>query len=36
MNDRNNDFDLSRLLHPAGAFGHPSEVLDDPELTLDG
>jgi hypothetical protein len=27
-------FDLDALLHPAGAFGHPSEVVNDPDLTL--
>lgn len=26
--------DLDQLLHPAQAFGHPSEVVDDPDLTL--
>lgn len=37
MNDRNERkelFDLDSLLHPAQAFGHPSEVLNDPDLTL--
>ena len=35
MNDRpNDDFDLNQLLHPAEAFGHPSEVVNDPDLTL--
>jgi hypothetical protein len=35
MNDSTNDrFDLDELLHPANAFGHPSEVLNDPDLTL--
>ena len=35
MNDRTcDDFELSRLLHPAQAFGHPSEVVSDPDLTL--
>jgi len=35
MNDRSRDkFDLDELLHPAQAFGHPSEVVDDPDLTL--
>jgi hypothetical protein len=28
-------FDLNDLLHPADAFEHPSEVLGDPDLTLD-
>src|SRR5262245_30160013 len=28
-------FDLdSLLLHPSGAFGHPYQVVDDPDLTL--
>jgi hypothetical protein len=27
-------FDLNDLLHPAQAFDHPSEVADDPDLTL--
>jgi hypothetical protein len=27
-------FDLDQLLHPAQAFGHPSEVVNDPDLTL--
>lgn len=27
-------FDLDRLLHPARAFGHPSQVVADPDLTL--
>ena len=35
MNDRTcDDYDLSQLLHPAQAFEHPSEVVDDPDLTL--
>jgi hypothetical protein len=35
MNDRLSDkFDLDELLHPAQAFGHPSEVVNDPDLTL--
>jgi hypothetical protein len=35
MNDRSRDqFDLDGLLHPAHAFGHPSEVVNDPDLTL--
>lgn len=35
MNDRQRtDFDLDQLLHPAQAFGHPSEVGNDPDLTL--
>jgi len=32
-NSRTN-FDLDELLHPARAFRHPSEVLHDPDLTL--
>jgi hypothetical protein len=28
------DFDLDELLHPAQAFSHPSEVVNDPDLTL--
>lgn len=31
---RDDVFDLNELLHPADAFGHPSEVLRDPDLTL--
>ena len=27
--------DLDALLHPSKAFGHPSEVISDPNLTLD-
>jgi hypothetical protein len=34
MNDRHDNFDLDELLHPAQAFGHPSEVVNDPDLTL--
>ena len=35
MNDRTcDDYDLSQLLHPAQAFGHPSEVVNDPDLSL--
>ena len=35
MNDRTDDnFSLDELLHPANAFGHPSEVVNDPDLTL--
>jgi len=32
----NNDdsFDLNDLLHPAQAFSHPSDVANDPDLTL--
>jgi hypothetical protein len=28
------DLDLDELLHPAQAFSHPSEVVGDPDLTL--
>src|SRR5215216_5264610 len=28
------NFELDELLHPAQAFGHPSEVVHDPDLTL--
>jgi hypothetical protein len=35
MTDRTDDtFSLDQLLHPANAFGHPREVVDDPDLTL--
>ena len=35
MNDRTDkNVSLDELLHPANAFGHPSEVVDDPDLTL--
>jgi hypothetical protein len=35
MYDRTrDDVDLDILLHPARAFGHPSEVLNDPDLNL--
>jgi hypothetical protein len=37
MNDRMDDVTLDtldELLHPANAFGHPSEVVNDPDLTL--
>ena len=36
MSDRNHriSFDLDELLHPANAFDHPSEVVNDPDLTL--
>ena len=27
-------FDLQALLHPAGAFSHPFDVVGDPDLTL--
>jgi hypothetical protein len=36
MNDRScENFDLDEFLHPAQAFNHPSEVVNDPDLTLD-
>jgi len=28
------DFDLDRLLHPAGAFRTPMEVVNDPDMTI--
>lgn len=28
------EFDIDSVLHPAQAFGHPSEVVNDPDLTL--
>ncbi|MEI9803985.1 MAG: hypothetical protein WDN48_05360 [Pseudolabrys sp.] len=31
---RDEAFDLDALLHPAAAFSHPSEVVNDPDLTL--
>jgi hypothetical protein len=35
MTDRSDEtFNLDELLHPANAFGRPSEVVDDPDLTL--
>ncbi len=35
MIDRTDDnFSLEKLLHPANAFGHPSEILKDPDLTV--
>jgi hypothetical protein len=35
MTNRSRDtFDLDELLHPAQAFGHPFEVVRDPDLTL--
>lgn len=34
MTDRTDDVTLDELLHPANAFGHPSEVVNDPDLTL--
>ncbi len=35
MNDRTRDnYDLNQLLHPAQAFEHPSQVVNNPDLTL--
>jgi hypothetical protein len=35
MKNRSPDrFDLDELLHPAQAFDHPAEVVNDPDLTL--
>jgi len=37
MSDQRNtrtNFDLNDLLHPAQAFSHPSEVINDQDLTL--
>lgn len=33
MIDQGKDFDLSRLLNPAGAFRTPADVVKDPDLT---
>ena len=34
--EQNNEgsFDLDDLLHPAQAFSHPTDVVNDPDLTL--
>jgi hypothetical protein len=32
--DDDDRFDLQALLHPAGAFAHPSDVVNDPDLTV--
>jgi len=32
--DKSTNFDLDDLLHPAQAFARPSEVVNDPDLTL--
>lgn len=32
--DTGTGFDVSALLHPAGAFSHPTDVVRDPDLTL--
>jgi len=35
MTDRSDErFELNDLLHPASAFEHPSEVVSDPDFTL--
>ena len=36
MNDQDKiaNFELNELLHPAQAFAHPSDVVNDPDLTL--
>jgi hypothetical protein len=34
MNGKIDDLSLDELLHPANAFGHPSEVVNDPDLTI--
>jgi hypothetical protein len=33
-NENRKDFDLDRLLHPAGAFRTPMEVVNDPDMTV--
>jgi hypothetical protein len=33
-NDPDDAYDLDALLHPAQAFDHPSDVVSDPDLTL--
>ncbi|MEA2990617.1 MAG: hypothetical protein QOG83_3328 [Alphaproteobacteria bacterium] len=32
--EQNSSLDLDELLHPASAFAHPSDVVNDPDLTL--
>ncbi|MGA7451643.1 MAG: hypothetical protein WBW73_10325, partial [Rhodoplanes sp.] len=32
--DKPFDLELDDLLHPAGAFSHPRDVVSDPDLTL--
>lgn len=32
--DSSFDLDLDKLLHPAQAFAHPQQVVDDPDLSL--
>jgi len=34
MDDSTRILDLNELLHPAQAFDHPSQVVSDPDLTL--
>jgi hypothetical protein len=34
QNEFDDRWDLDTLLHPAQAFDHPADVVDDPELTL--
>jgi hypothetical protein len=34
VDDHDDRFDLTVLLHPAGAFAHPSDVVKDCDLTL--
>jgi hypothetical protein len=33
QSENRKDFDLNRLLHPAGAFRTPMEVVNDPDMT---
>ena len=34
QSENRKDFDLNRLLHPAGAFRTPMEVVTDPDMTV--
>ena len=34
QSENRKDFDLNHLLHPAGAFRTPMEVVNDPDLTV--
>jgi hypothetical protein len=34
MDRKRDNFDLDALLHPASAFAHPTDVVRDPDLTL--
>jgi len=34
QSENRKDFDLDRLLHPAGAFRTPMEVVNDPDMTV--